>query len=172
MTLRIREQGLSVRTALSSICEAERLELAQWLTATFNLTAEDARWDDNCAPGCANGHLTVTQWLVATFGLTAEDARSLDNLPLHSSCANGHLRWCSSKWYRRLASRQRTLARSLSSPSRCGALAGRISLVSEGHRAREVCMCVCLRRNCDDLHRLVVCDAAVVVVVFFCCCCC
>jgi hypothetical protein len=93
MALLIREHGLSAKTALSSSCEAGRLELAQWLVATFGLTAEDARSWDNLTfrTTCANGHLAVAQWLVSTFGLTAEDARGQNNHTFRLSCENGHL---------------------------------------------------------------------------------
>jgi hypothetical protein len=94
MALLIGEQVLSTRIALSSSCEMGRLELAQWLAATFGLTAKDARGDLNNCPlldSCANGHLAVAQWLTATFGLTAEDARCWENYALRFSCANGHL---------------------------------------------------------------------------------
>ena len=49
--------------------------MAQWLTAEFGLSAEDARVDYNCALrwACANRHPEVARWLVATFGLTPAD---------------------------------------------------------------------------------------------------
>jgi hypothetical protein len=78
MALLIREHGMPANLALSSSCEMGRLELAQWLAATFGL---DAR----------NRHLAVAQWLTTTFGLTAKDARSMNNSALRFSCENGHL---------------------------------------------------------------------------------
>ena len=78
---------------LRSACERGRLAAAQWLVATFGLTADDARARDNWALrwSCEKGHLAVTQWLVETFGLTAADARADCNWAMCWSCANGHL---------------------------------------------------------------------------------
>lgn len=49
----------------------------QWLTSTFNLTAEDGR--HAFSSSCQSGHVSVAQWLTSTFNLTAEDARADDN---------------------------------------------------------------------------------------------
>jgi hypothetical protein len=90
LVLLMNEHGLSPRAAFVWSCQSGRLELAQWLVATFGLTAEDARRSLVLHRSCANGHLAVAQWLVATFNLTAaENVRS--SLALHFSCENGHL---------------------------------------------------------------------------------
>jgi hypothetical protein len=88
MALLIREHGMPANLALSSSCEMGRLELAQWLAATFGL---DARDSPAFHSSCANGHLAVAQWLTITFGLTAKDARSTNNSALRFSSINGHL---------------------------------------------------------------------------------
>ena len=81
-------------------CDNGHLDVAKWLYATFNLTAEDARSEDNYALrySCIWGHLDVAKWLHTTFNLTAEDARSDNNSALRYSCSNGHLdvaKWAS-----------------------------------------------------------------------------
>jgi hypothetical protein len=95
MALLIQEHGLSARDAFLRSCCNGHLEMAQWLTATFGLTAEDARSKDNEAlrSACADSEedLEMAQWLTATFGLTAEDARSKDNEALRSTCPYGRL---------------------------------------------------------------------------------
>jgi hypothetical protein len=49
--------------------------VAQWLVERFELTADDARADDNNAlrQACYYGQLDVAQWLIVQFGLTEED---------------------------------------------------------------------------------------------------
>ena len=73
-----------------------RLEMCQWLHATYDLTSADARADDNCALRYAAeyGHLSVCRWLHATFHLTAADARTSDNYALRWAAARGHLAVC------------------------------------------------------------------------------
>eukprot|EP00039_Didymoeca_costata_P016179 m.286325 g.286325 ORF g.286325 m.286325 type:complete len:206 (+) comp16350_c0_seq7:102-719(+) len=74
-------------------CGTGHLWFAQWLTATFNLTAEDAKSRNNYALycSCSNGHLQVAQWLTTTFNLSAKDAKADDYYVLRRSCENGHL---------------------------------------------------------------------------------
>jgi hypothetical protein len=93
MELLVRDHSVQPSTALRSSCANGHLAVAQWLTSTFNLTADDARADDNKTLrfSCWNGHLAVVQWLVSTFNLTAEDARDCDNSAFRWSCKNGHL---------------------------------------------------------------------------------
>src|SRR5437899_1252560 len=61
------------RAHLRHCCKQGLLLAAQWLTASFKLTTEDARAYDNYAlrGACAYGHLAVAQWLVAAFELVA-----------------------------------------------------------------------------------------------------
>jgi hypothetical protein len=75
------------------MCSDGNLAAAEWLVATFGLTAADAQSGDNIAfcLACQNGHLDVAKWLVATFGLTAADARSGDNFALSLACLTGRL---------------------------------------------------------------------------------
>jgi hypothetical protein len=93
MTFVIRQFRVSPVEALQECCEAGRLDVAQWLTSAFGLTATDARSGNNFALrfSCENGHLAVAQWLVSTFGLTLADARALNDSAFFMSCANGHL---------------------------------------------------------------------------------
>jgi ankyrin repeat protein len=60
---------------------------------TFQLTAEDARADDNYAlhNSAMNGHLDVVKYLVGKFQLTSEDTRARGNYALRTSAENGHL---------------------------------------------------------------------------------
>ena len=46
-----------------------RLDVAEWLMATFHLTADDARTHDNqlLRIACVNDQLHIAQWLVKTF---------------------------------------------------------------------------------------------------------
>jgi hypothetical protein len=81
------------REALRRSCESGHLAVAQWLVATFGLTASDVRTDVNFAlrGSCENGHLAVAQWLTSTLGLTASDVRRNSNRVLRTVCSNGHL---------------------------------------------------------------------------------
>ena len=73
-----------------------RLEMCQWLHATFGLTSADVRAQDNWALRSAAqyGYLGVCSWLHATFALTPADARAWDNWALRGAAENGHLAVC------------------------------------------------------------------------------
>jgi hypothetical protein len=74
-------------------CREGNLELVKELTKTHNLTAEDARLNENMGFqfACALGHISVAQWLVETFGLTTEDARSKNNYAFRWACYNSFI---------------------------------------------------------------------------------
>jgi hypothetical protein len=93
MALLLREHWATPVKALQCSCSGGHLNIAQWLTSTFNLDARDARADSNLAlrRSCSRGQLVEAQWLTSTFGLTADDARADDNYALLNSCAIGHL---------------------------------------------------------------------------------
>ena len=81
--------------ALRRACERGHLEVAQWLHATFALTASDARCANNAAfrKASASGHLAVAQWLHTTFELTGADERRFGETTNHAfrlSCEHGH----------------------------------------------------------------------------------
>ena len=57
--------------------------------ATFGLTADDARADENYAL-YENGHLVVVQWLVWEIGLYEVDVRANDSRALRYARDNGH----------------------------------------------------------------------------------
>ena len=63
----------------------------QWLTSTFDLTADDARSNNNWAirGAIGNGHLEVVQWLISTFNLTVDDVQS--NIVIQNAIKNGYL---------------------------------------------------------------------------------
>ena len=67
--LAIPDSAEMLELILQTAC-AGRLDFAQWLYATFGLTADDVRADSNLAlrNACAGGHLVFAQWLHATFG--------------------------------------------------------------------------------------------------------
>jgi hypothetical protein len=69
------------------------LSLAQWLHASFHLSAADVRSHNNSLlrDACYNGHLAVLQYLHTAFQLTSEDARSHHNYALRWACYHGHL---------------------------------------------------------------------------------
>jgi hypothetical protein len=79
--------------ALRCACARGRLEVAQWLSDHFELTAEDARACNNAALryACDGGYLEVAQWLTDRFRLTSEDARAGDNAALCMASTSGHL---------------------------------------------------------------------------------
>ncbi len=74
---------------LGLACANDHLEVAQWLTTTFNLTAEDARYDESWAlvGACTNGYIDVVKWLVETFSFTRRDIKPL----FAETCAGGYL---------------------------------------------------------------------------------
>jgi hypothetical protein len=80
--------GADAVQALRIACENGHLDVAQWLVATFGLTADDARARNNYAfrASCIYGHVNVAQWLVATFGLIVEGACVNDNYAFYYSC--------------------------------------------------------------------------------------
>jgi len=69
------------------------LEMVQYLVEKFELTADDARADDNFALRFAaeNGQLETVKYLVDRFELTADDARFDDNYALREAAQNGQL---------------------------------------------------------------------------------
>jgi hypothetical protein len=93
MELLVRECGVDVDEAFRESCSGGHLGVAKWLASTFNLTADDARADDNYALRhiCEDGHLAEAEWLVSTFNLTANDARADENYALRCSFLNRHL---------------------------------------------------------------------------------
>lgn len=68
----------------------------QWLVEQRQLTAADARANDNCAlrHAAAHGRLEVCRWLVKHFDLTIADARATNNYALRRAAANGHIKTC------------------------------------------------------------------------------
>jgi hypothetical protein len=79
-------------------CSEGQLHAARRLAILFELTATDAREDDNFALRWtgSEGHLEVARWLTETFGLTAADARSRDNAALQMASKKRHIavkRW-------------------------------------------------------------------------------
>jgi hypothetical protein len=77
--------------ALREACCNGHLEIAQWLTKRFELTADDV--GATLLGVCEYGHLELAQWLVERFGLTFDDTRYdyADNAFL-MACATGHLK--------------------------------------------------------------------------------
>jgi hypothetical protein len=67
---------------LSEVCGQGRLEVAQWLTDRFGLTAGDARANNNYALryACASGYLDVTQWLEERFGIRQEEINEIPRM--------------------------------------------------------------------------------------------
>jgi len=80
-------------SALYWVANKGHLEVLQWLHTTFQLTAKDARSNNNWAfrRAAEKGHLKVLQWLHTTYGLTAEDVRSNNNYAFRYAAKNGHL---------------------------------------------------------------------------------
>jgi hypothetical protein len=68
------------------------LSIAQWLHASFHLSAADVRSNNTIVlrQACINGHLAVLQHLHTEFQLTREDARTYNNDALIWACAYGH----------------------------------------------------------------------------------
>ena len=74
-------------------CVYGRLNIAKWLYIKFDITDEDAKYNDNAAfsGACTNGHLDVAKWLYSTFKMTNEEAKADDNSAFRLACINGHL---------------------------------------------------------------------------------
>jgi hypothetical protein len=83
---------------LSEVCAEGLLEIAEWLTNRFNLTAV-ARGDntlnllESLREACENGRLDVAKWLVTTFRITANDLSEFehDNEIFIGACKLGNL---------------------------------------------------------------------------------
>ena len=88
------------RTPLLLACQEGRMDVAQWILATFDAEDIRARYNDDMTlmhHACSNGHLDVAKWL---FDLgAAGDIRAQDNrgrTPMLVACEDGHLdvaRW-------------------------------------------------------------------------------
>lgn len=66
------------REALRRACRERDIKCAGWLTATFGLTTEDARAENNCILqwASAHGHLDVVKWLMGKFDFTVADCNN------------------------------------------------------------------------------------------------
>jgi hypothetical protein len=86
------QQQVKWAAAETSLCHGH-LSLAQWLHASFHLSAADVRSNNNRAVQsvCENGHLGVLQYMHTAFQLTREDARSHNNYALRWACYHGNL---------------------------------------------------------------------------------
>ena len=82
----------NIQEALEFAAKKGHLDVLKFLVDRFELTADDARDDNNAALGGAasNGHLDVLKLLVDRFELTADDARA-DNNAMLRAASNGHL---------------------------------------------------------------------------------
>jgi hypothetical protein len=97
--------------ALREVCAVGLLEIAEWLTNRFNLTAIARDGDylyDNVLEGlqeaCENGHLDVAKWLVTTFRITVNDLSEfgVDNEIFIGACRLGNLgtaQWFASRFH-------------------------------------------------------------------------
>jgi hypothetical protein len=85
---------------LLDACDRGHLLVAMWLVEAFDLTADDARMQDNYAlrRACINGHLPTASWLADRFSLTVDDVRCVTMLIANRF---GHLdvvSWLSSRF--------------------------------------------------------------------------
>jgi len=76
--------------AFRSACINGHLSVAQWLAKEFNLTADDARSDNNYAFrfSCVYGHLSVAPVFLTEYKLTAADIGSENNYAFHNARKN------------------------------------------------------------------------------------
>ena len=102
-TLDDNEKKQMLKEALNYAARTGHVDLLRVLKAVFNLTAEDARADDNYALRWAaqKGHVEVLRFFKDEWKITADDARADDNYALRWAAQNGHvevLRFLKDEW--------------------------------------------------------------------------
>jgi len=93
--------------ALREVCAVGLLEIAEWLTNRFNLTAIARDGDylygnvlEGLQEACENGHLNAAQWLVTTVNDLSEFG--VDNEIFVNACRLGNLgtaQWFASRFH-------------------------------------------------------------------------
>lgn len=80
-------------TVIQRAASRGHVDVLSFMHVAWQLTAEDARANDNFAlrQAACHGHVNVLALLHGTFGLTAVDARADDNWGLRQAARNGHV---------------------------------------------------------------------------------
>lgn len=68
-------QDIKCHYILAASCENGHLDFAKWLTKTFQLNSNDAKYNNWCVytATCFNGHLDCAEWFKKQFNIKIND---------------------------------------------------------------------------------------------------